>query len=413
MIKVSAAVAILLGLVVVALLAWRARLAARVASPARDEYQRLRRRLAALKVAYKNGKFNESTYHAHQRQLAGRLAELTRDGHPSMTGNPRDLALMALAATCLMLGAGLLVWPKLRLAPGGDAPAQSASQAASAAHPLSAEQLDRTVAKMRDQVKQNSKDATSWAMLAHSYDMLGRHTEASAAYAQLIELAPTDPQVLADAADSLALSRGRRLQGEPMKLIERALALDPKNLKALSLAGTEALDRNDPTRAVAYWQRARSLVTDPVLTREFDERIAEARALQARPASAVAAAPAQIAPPNPAAFVSGRIVLSDKLKSQVSANDVLFVFARPVEGSRMPIALMRRRASELPIEFRLDDSMAMVPQARLSTQARVIVGARVSKRGDASPQAGDLQGFSAPVAVGTPGLRLEIAEVVK
>jgi cytochrome c-type biogenesis protein CcmH len=164
---------------------------------------------------------------------------------------------------------------------------------------------------------------------------------------------------------------------------------------------------------LAYWQRARSLATDPVLTREFEERIAEARALQARPASAVAAAPAQIAPPNPAAFVSGRIVLSDKLKSQVSANDVLFVFARPVEGSRMPIALMRRRASELPIEFRLDDSMAMVPQARLSTQARVIVGARVSKRGDASPQAGDLQGFSAPVAVGTPGLRLEIAEVVK
>jgi cytochrome c-type biogenesis protein CcmH len=78
----------------------------------------------------------------------------------------------------------------------------------------------------------------------------------------------------------------------------------------------------------------------------------------------------------------------------------------------MPVALMRRRAEELPFEFRLDDSMSMVSQARLSLQSRVIVGARISKRGDATPGSGDLQGFSAPVAIGTQGLKLEIAEVV-
>jgi cytochrome c-type biogenesis protein CcmH len=79
----------------------------------------------------------------------------------------------------------------------------------------------------------------------------------------------------------------------------------------------------------------------------------------------------------------------------------------------MPVALMRRRASELPLEFRLDDSMALVPQSRLSAQTQVIIGARISKRGDATPKAGDLQGFSAQVAVGTTGVRLDIAEVVK
>jgi cytochrome c-type biogenesis protein CcmH len=79
----------------------------------------------------------------------------------------------------------------------------------------------------------------------------------------------------------------------------------------------------------------------------------------------------------------------------------------------MPVALMRRRASELPLDFQLDDSMAMVAQNRLSLQSRVVIGARISKRGDAAPSSGDLQGFSAPVSVGAMGLKVEITEVVK
>lgn len=333
---------------------------------------------------------------------------------PASTPRGGTLLPLTLATGSLLVGALLLTWPSPKAGSGDAAAPPSTTSAASAAHPLKAEQLERTIAQMRERTKQSPQDATAWAMLAHSYDMLGRHGEAGAAYTRLIELVPNDPQILVDTADSMALSRGRQLQGEPMKLIERALALDPKNLKALSLAGTEALDRGDAAQAVGYWQRARALVTDPVLAQGFDDRIAEARALQSRPASGVVAkAAASAPPPDPAAFVSGRIVLADKLKSQVAANDVVFVFARPVDGSRMPVALMRRRANELPLEFRLDDSMAMVPQTRLSGQSRVVVGARISKRGDATPQAGDLQGFSTPVAVGTTGLRLEIAEVVK
>lgn len=199
-----------------------------------------------------------------------------------------------------------------------------------------------------------------------------------------------------------------------MKLIERALGLDPKNPKALSLAATEASERGDLAQAIDYWQRTRAQVNEPALRGELDDRIAQARLAQGRAASSPAAMSTQASASNETTgFVSGRIALAETLKAQVSPDDVLFVFARPAEGSRMPIALMRRRASELPIEFRLDDSMAMVPQSRLSTQNRVIVGARISKRGDVMPQAGDLQGLSAPVAMGTKDLQLEIAEVTK
>lgn len=407
-----AAVAVLPAVGIVVLMGWRARRADDAAALAQNETDRIRRKLAVLKVAYADGKIDAAEYGERRNELARQLVDLTRNGPVSRARNPRSLLLGAVAIAGIVLGAGLLMWPMPWHSSSG-AGLQSPSPVASAAHPLSVEQLERNVVQMRERVKQHPRDATAWAMLAHSYDMLGRHAEASACYAQLIELVPSDPQVLVDAADSMALARGRRLQGEPMQLIQRALALDPKNLKALSLAGTEAFDRADPAQAVDYWQRARAQVTDAALARELDNRIAEARSLQARLASGIAESPASGAVSSAATFVSGRIVLADKLKAQVSPDDALFVFARPVEGSRMPVALMRRRAGELPIEFRLDDSMALVPQTRLSSQPRVIVGARVSKRGDASPKAGDLQGLSAPVALGTQGLRVEITEIVQ
>jgi cytochrome c-type biogenesis protein CcmH len=114
-----------------------------------------------------------------------------------------------------------------------------------------------------------------------------------------------------------------------------------------------------------------------------------------------------------ASFITGRVTVAAALKGQFGPDDALFVFARPAEGSRMPVALMRRKASDLPFDFALDDSMAMVPEFKLSKQAKVIVGARISKQGDARPQAGDLQVLSAPVTVGTRGIKLEITEVVK
>jgi cytochrome c-type biogenesis protein CcmH len=339
--------------------------------------------------------------------MALRLSALQRARSSSRLRAPAAVALLFAA-----LGGAMLMRPAQNRSPTVATVVAPAPPPASAAHPLSLDRLERAVSQSRQRVAAEPKDAGAWAMLAHSYDMLGRYSDASAAYAKLIELRPDDAQVLVDAADSMALARGRRFDGEPMRLIRRALELDPKNLKALSLAGADAFGRNDAAQAIAYWQRARAQVAEAALARELDDRIAEARALKERVASSKVVPSAAVAS-GPVAFVSGRIVLSDRLRSKVSASDALFVFARPADGSRMPVALMRRRASELPVEFELDDSMAMVPEARLSKHARVIVGARISKRGDASPQAGDLQGFSVPVAVGTQGLRVEISEVVQ
>lgn len=110
--------------------------------------------------------------------------------------------------------------------------------------------------------------------------------------------------------------------------------------------------------------------------------------------------------------VSGTVALSPALVKQASPDDTVFVFARPSEGSRMPVALLRKQVKDLPIVFTLDDSMAMTPASTLSQAGRVVVGARISKSGNAIPQKGDLAGQSAPVLVGARGLKIEISDVV-
>ena len=118
------------------------------------------------------------------------------------------------------------------------------------------------------------------------------------------------------------------------------------------------------------------------------------------------------APPALAA-VEGVIELDPALSASIKADDTLFVFARAVDGPKMPVAMLRARASELPMRFRLDDSMSMAPQFKLSSVAQVVVGARISKSGDALARPGDFEGLSVPVAVGAGNVKILIKSTVR
>ncbi len=104
--------------------------------------------------------------------------------------------------------------------------------------------------------------------------------------------------------------------------------------------------------------------------------------------------------------------MAPALMAKAQPGDTVFIFARPADGARMPLALLRRQVKDLPMNFELDDTLAMSPQAKLSSVQRVIVSARVSRSGQAQPQPGDLEGASEPVAVGTTGLKLVIERAV-
>jgi cytochrome c-type biogenesis protein CcmH len=77
----------------------------------------------------------------------------------------------------------------------------------------------------------------------------------------------------------------------------------------------------------------------------------------------------------------------------------------------MPLAVLRIPASELPKEFRLDDSMGMAGGAKLSSAPEVVVEARLSRSGNALPQPGDLFGRSGPIKPGVAALNITIDRV--
>jgi len=271
-------------------------------------------------------------------------------------------------------------------------------------HAFDNEQLASLVERLAAKMRENPDDPEGWRLLGRSYGALGRFPESVEAYAKALARNPRDPDLLADLADTLAMTRGERLQGEPEKLVLRALEIDPEHLKSLALAGTAAFERKDYARAERYWRRMLPLVpAGSEDERQIRGSIDEARSL------AGSAPPAGSAP----RALQGKVLLSKKLAAQAAPDDVVFIFARAAEGPPMPLAVKRARVRDLPLEFALDDSMAMAPGMNLSAHARVVIGARISKSGTATPQPGDLQGLSAPVANDARGVSVTIDSVVR
>ena len=271
-------------------------------------------------------------------------------------------------------------------------------------------------------------------MLARSYTVLGRYAEAVPAYARATELQPQSASLLADYADTVAATKRTANNPESIALIERALAIDPGHPKALALAGTVDYDRGDYARAISRWQ---AILERIPAESEFGQQIAGSIA-DARARLGTAAAPA---PPSPAAAparpgptatasspagagpapataslaapgVSGTVTLDPALAAKAAPGDTVFVFARAAGGGRMPLAVQRARVADLPLRFKLDDSMAMAPGMTVSSAKQVVVAARISKSGQATPSAGDLSGESAPVATDATGVAVRIDRVV-
>lgn len=392
-------------------------LKSRTQAPGEAQTSELRKQLEQLTALHKAGAIGKAQFSEAKGGLERRIVE-------SVVGKPADAALEAPRASrglllglsgfvCVVAGAGyVLLGTPQALNP--ELLARQVASGADAGHSTTAAQIEAMTEKLATRLKEQPDDADGWAMLGRSYAVLGRHELAAPAFKQALMLRPDDAVLLADYADALAVMNDRNLEGEPSRLIDRALKIDPKNLKALALAGTAAFYRKDYAGALRHWEKMAQVAPNSEFVQQIQGGIDEARKLMGG-SSAGSTATAPSAPPRQAATgdsISGTVTLAASLAGKAGPDDTLFVFARAAEGPRMPLAMIRKQVKDLPLTFKLDDSMAMSPAARLSSAQRVVVGARISKRGDATAQAGDLQGLSAPVSPGATGLRLEISEVV-
>jgi cytochrome c-type biogenesis protein CcmH len=385
-----------------------------------------RGRLLQLKSRHEAGTLDAAAYESERRAVEREIGEHLI-GSASTKARPSGRLVAGLAVAVLAVAAAGY-WktgsPSLARVGPGAAESASAEQTAAADPGASAadgrQQIAAMIDKLAARMKERPDDAEGWLMLARSYSVLGRFGEAIPAYQHAAALQPANPVVLADYADALAASKGSVDNPESVALVERALAADPVQPKALALAGTIAFDRGDFQGAIVRWQKmADVLPANSEMLKQVQASIAEARERAGASAGAPPAAP--MSPAAPAATtpvaasgksVTGTVTLAPPLLAQAAPDDTVFVFARAVGGGRMPLAVQRARVSDLPLQFKLDDSMAMTPAATISGAAQVIVGARISKSGNAIPQAGDLAGEASPVAPGASGIAIRIDSVL-
>lgn len=387
-----------------------------------DFFATARGRLVQLKALHDAGTLDAATYEnerrAVEREIGNHLADATA---PDRTARPsrRLVAGLTLAVIAVAVsgywetGSPSLVGARTSVAAAPDnapiGPGPAASDAAASGMQQIAAMVDKLAARMKDR----PDDAEGWTMLARSYSVLGRFGEALPAYARASELQPKNAALLADYADAVAATKGSANNPESIALVMRALAVDPEHPKALALAGTAQYDRGDFAGAIARWQKiADRLPPESDLSKQIQASIAEAREhlpSGTAPTTTALAAPAATATTS---TLRGTVTLDAALAGKTTPTDTVFVFARAAGGSRMPLAVQRAKVADLPLTFKLDDAMAMAPGATLSSAKQVIVGARISKSGNAMPQAGDLSGEVAPVAPGTNGVAIRIDRVV-
>lgn len=353
-----------------------------------------RDQLADLERDLQSGALTADRYEQARRELERRLAEELQahpPARPAVPGGKAVGAAVVAGVPVLAIALYLVLGAPDALDPVATTPAESA-------HSVTAEQIEQMVAKLAQRLESSPEDPEGWTMLGRSYAALGRFKEAAAAYQQAVKRVPANPQLLADYADALGMAQGRSLKGEPSRLIARALAVDPDHFKSLALAGTAAFEARDYPAAVKYWERlAQKIPPDSEFAQSIAGSLAEAREL------AGAAAPSAKTQSSKAAadpVIRGTVRLSPKLAAQVSPDDTVFVFARAINGPRVPLAVKRFRAAQLPVEFALDKSAAMSPEMTLAQHSEVTVGARISKSGSPGSKSGDLEGFRQPVKVG-------------
>jgi cytochrome c-type biogenesis protein CcmH len=403
----------------------------------------LRDQLAELDADLANGTLARGQYEQARQELELRVLDESRAAEPRTAGAPPAAA----AWTAAVLAGSIPVIALVLYVALGDheafSPAATQVAKRGGEHDITPEQVDKMADSLAAKLAQDPENVEGWVMLARTYYSRSRHAEAAKAFERAVALLPGNADLLADYADALGATQGA-LAGKPEQLIQQALAADPTQWKALALAGTIAFDRKEYAKAVAYWERLKTSVPPGApIAQSIDASIAEARQLGGLGTAAVppiaGLAPPPVAPPSapsatpkaPAvpkttvtagsaqkanaaggASIAGTVKLAPELAGKAAPTDAVFIFARPAQGPKMPLAILKRQVKDLPSTFTLDDSTTMSPGGALSGAGDVIVGARVSRSGDAMPKGGDFEGLSDPVKVGASGVTIVIDRII-
>lgn len=371
-----------------------------------------RDQIAEMDADLRNGLLTPELYEQGKRELQARVLDEVGAGEAAGQTQPRN-AFRALSLVLIVLLPLLAVGIYWKV--GNRHALVMAQSGPMSQGTMGLLRTESDLKQLEQKLAEQPDNPEGWLLLGRSYGELNRFADAARAYAQLIKLVPNDAQLWADFADMVAMANEQSLQGVPTQLLNKALALDPNNAKALALSGSAAMERGDYAMAVQHWENLLKLIPqDTEDARMVASGIQQARAfLQVKGGAKPKLTQPEKKASAGAERISGTVSLSNNLKANASPDDTVFILVRAAQGPKMPLAIVRKQVRDLPFQFALDDSMAMSPEMKMSNFDQLVVVARVSKSGNAMPQSGDLQGISTMLKPGSQGVKLNIDTVVQ
>lgn len=383
----------------------------------RDELAELERDLAT-------GELSQDDYDQAKAELQRRFLEDSQSEAQTVAERPPASRTPALVLALVMpLGAALLY---LLL---GNPAALNVEAGLPHQQQFTQAEIEHLVSDFAAKLENEPENYKGWAMLGRSYKALGRFPEAVRAYERTGPLLETNADLLVEYADTLAATQG--FDAKTLAVLDRALQIDPAQPMGLWLRGSAAFEAKQYDKAVKDWEALQALLEPGSEdAKAVAANITEARQLgglqapsprDAKPGDGKAPGADSsrklgaggTAPSGTTALIQGRVEIAPAVASQLPANSQLMVIARPGDGTRMPVAVLRVPLGQLPTEFTLDDGLAMSPQRKLSQFDEVLLEARISQSGQAIPQAGDLFGPAVKVKIGAKNVRLQIDQVRK
>ena len=250
--------------------------------------------------------------------------------------------------------------------------------------------VEEMVARLVEKLKETPDNAEGWFMLARSYMSMNRYKEAIAALEKTNKLNPDNPTVMLRYADALIMQNGGKISGKPFDLIKRAVEIKPDHPTGLWLIGMGYEEQGEYQKAISYWNLLLPLLKDNQSIDEVNNLIRSAKSkvgISMSENSTVAVARSK---KKAEISLKVKVSLAQSMLNKVSIDDTVFIFAKAVSGPPMPLAVVRKQVKDLPLQVTLDDSMAMLPDMKLSSFDKVNVTARVSISGKPLLQKGDL-----------------------
>lgn len=302
---------------------------------------------------------------------------------------PISLSLFVLIFSLVMYSkqGAYKVLSQPRITAGAESPQQQAQAA----------QMEAQLAQLQQQVASEPNNADAWYSLGQLYVGVGDFANAIAAFDKVIGIEGEQADLIGAKAQATYYAANQKITPEVQALIDQALALDALDPSTNILLGMHNFINQSYQQAIDYWQKVVDAGRPTVNIEALQGAIGEAKsrlALTNGETETTADAGPQL---------MLNVSLSDEFVAQLNQGEdrVVFVYAVPAEGGRMPVAAVKLMASDLPTQVVLNDARAMTPQMKLSDISEVNIYAVVSKLGGAGINSGDFKAEVSKIDVTT------------